>query len=152
MIPTTTRHVLVVRQTPDGAGFELERDYDLGSAVLPGDKIISALPDWSDRLWFVSQTGVVGIVDRATGAVTAVPLRERIENSFAVADDGGVFLVTETALYRMDVGPSGLPVVTWREVYANSGIAKPGQVGPGSGTTRRSWAATWSPSRTTPTR
>ena len=35
----------------------------------------------------------------------------------------------------MDLGASGFPVVTWREVYENSGIAKPGEVGPGSGTT-----------------
>jgi hypothetical protein len=135
VIPTTSRHVYVARQTADGSGFALERDYDVTSAVALGDKIISALPDWSGRLWFVSQQGVVGIVDRASGAVTALPLRERIENSFAVADDGGVFLVTETAMYRMDAGSSGFPVVTWREVYENSGIAKPGQVGAGSGTT-----------------
>ena len=135
VIPTTTRHVLVIRQTADGAGFELERDYDLTTAVLPGDKIISALPDYTGRLWFVSQTGVVGIVDRGTGAVTALPLRERIENSFAVGEDGGVYVVTERAMYRLDAGTSGFPVTTWREVYDNSGIAKPGQVGPGSGTT-----------------
>ena len=47
VIPTTTRHVMVVRQNADGSTFELERDYDLSTAVLPGDKIISALPDWS---------------------------------------------------------------------------------------------------------
>ena len=135
VIPTTTRHVIVVRQSAGGTGFELERDYDVSVAVAPGDKIISALPDWSGRLWFVSQTGVVGIVDRASGAVTALPLRERIENSFAVADDGGVFVVTEKAMYRLDAGASGFPVTTWREVYENSGIAKPGQVGAGSGTT-----------------
>jgi len=135
VIPTTSRHVFVVRQTADGSGFALERDYDVTSAVVPGDKIISALPDWSGRLWFVSQQGVVGIVDRVSGAVTALPLRERIENSFAVGDDGGVFLVTETAMYRMDAGSSGFPVVTWRELYENSRIAKPGQVGAGSGTT-----------------
>ena len=135
VVPTTSRHVMVVRQNAGGSAFELERDYDLTTAVAPGDKIISALPDWAGRLWFVSQMGVVGIVDRTSGAVTALPLRERIENSFAVGDDGGVFLVTETAMYRMDAGSSGFPVVTWRELYENSRIAKPGQVGAGSGTT-----------------
>lgn len=135
MIPTTSRHIMVVRQNADGSAFEPERDYDLSTAVVPGDKIISALPDWSGRLWFVSQMGVVGIVDRTTGAVTALPLREHIENSFAVAEDGGVFVVTEKAMYRLDAGASGFPVTTWREVYENSGIAKPGQVGAGSGTT-----------------
>ena len=38
-------------------------------------------------------------------------------------------------MYRLDAGASGFPVTTWREVYENSGIAKPGQVGAGSGTT-----------------
>jgi hypothetical protein len=46
-----------------------------------------------------------------------------------------VYLVTDAAAYRLDRGPGGAPAVTWREVYENSGIAKPGQVGPGSGTT-----------------
>ena len=133
VIPTTSRHVFVVRE--DGAGFALERDYDLTTAVLPGDKIVSALPDWKGRLWFVSQQGVVGVVDPATGTVRALPLREPITNSFAVDETGGVYLVTDVAAYRLDYGTSGFPVVTWREVYENSGIAKPGQVGPGSGTT-----------------
>ena len=39
------------------AGFAIERDYDLSTVVLPGDKIISALPDWSGRLWFASTNG-----------------------------------------------------------------------------------------------
>jgi hypothetical protein len=133
VLPTTSRHLYVVRQ--DGASFALERDYDLTSAVAPGDKIVSALPDWSGRYWFVSQTGVVGVVDRESGAVHALPLREPITNSFAIDETGGVYLVTDAAAYRMDLGASGFPVVSWREVYENSGIGKPGQSGPGSGTT-----------------
>jgi hypothetical protein len=133
VVPTTSRHLFVVRE--EGEGFALERDYDLTSAVVPGDKIVSALPDWTGRLWFVSQQGVVGVVDRDSGAVRALPLRELITNSFAVDETGGIYLVTDVAAYRLDYGTRGFPVVTWREVYENSGIAKPGQVGPGSGTT-----------------
>jgi hypothetical protein len=135
VIPTTTRHLLVVRQSADGAGFELERDYDLSAAVAPGDKVVSALPDWGGRFWFVSQAGVAGTVERATGAVAGLPLGERITNSFAVSEDGAVYLVTDAALYRLDAAAGGAPAVSWRELYANSGISKPGQVGPGSGTT-----------------
>jgi hypothetical protein len=133
VIPTTSRHLYVVRE--EGTGFALDRDYDLTSAVAPDDKVVSALPDWSGRFWFVSQAGVVGVVDPASGAVRALPLREKITNSFAVDEEGGVYLVTDVAAYRLDLGSSGFAVVTWREVYENSGIAKPGQVGPGSGTT-----------------
>ena len=153
MIPTTSRHVFVVRQTADGAGFELERDYDVTGAVAIGDKIISALPDWSGRLWFVSQQGVVGIVDRASGAVTALPLRERIENSIAVDETGGVYVVTEKAMYRLDAGSSGYPVTTWREDLRELGDR---QAGPGRGglghDADAARHATSSRSPTTPTR
>ena len=135
VIPTTTRHVLVVRQTGGGSGFELERDYDLTAAVLPGDKIISALPDWHGRLWFASTSGVVGTVDPASGAVRPRPLGEGIANSFAVEDTGAVYIVTDKALYRLEAGATGVPEVAWREAYENSGVQKPGQASAGSGTT-----------------
>ena len=135
VIPTTTRHVLVVRQTGGGTGFEIERDHDLSGAVLPGDKIISALPDWSGRLWFASTNGVVGTVDQASGTVRSRPLGETIANSFAVEDTGAVYIVTDAALYRLAAGAGGLPDVVWREPYENSGVQKPGQSSAGSGTT-----------------
>jgi hypothetical protein len=133
VIPTTLRHVYVVRQT--GSGFEIERDYDLSTVVLPGDKIISALPDWSGRLWFASTNGVVGTVDPRTGAVRSRPLGERIANSFAVEDTGAVYIVSDAALYRLTARAGGLPVTVWRKPYANSGVQKPGQSSAGSGTT-----------------
>ncbi len=135
VIPTTTRHVYVVRQTGGGTGFERERDYDLSTALAPTDKIISALPDWSGRLWFASTAGVMGTIDPASGAVRTLPLVEPIANSFAVDETGGVFAVTDRALYRLDAAPGGEPVVSWREPYANSGVQKPGQSSAGSGTT-----------------
>jgi hypothetical protein len=135
VIPTTTRHVYVVRQTGAGTGFEIERDYDLSTVVLPGDKIISALPDWGGRLWFASTNGVVGTVDPASGAVRSRPLGEKIANSFAVEDTGAVYIVTDAALYRLEVGAGGIPAPVWREAYENSGVQKPGQASAGSGTT-----------------
>jgi hypothetical protein len=133
VVPTTTRHVLVVAVRGDG--FAVERDFDLTAAVPVGDKIISALPDWSGRYWFASTKGVMGTIDPASGAVKSHALGEDIANSFAVDDSGGVYVVTQTAMYRLDAAADGGPSVTWREVYDNSGIAKPGQVHAGSGTT-----------------
>ena len=135
VIPTTSRHVWVVRQTGGGTGFEVERDYDLSTVVLPGDKIISALPDWSGRLWFASTNGVVGTVDPAGGAVRSRPLGEKIANSFAVEDTGAVYIVTDAALYRLTAGAGGVPASVWRVPYENSGVQKPGQASAGSGTT-----------------
>ena len=134
VIPTSNRQLWIVRETAE-PGFEPERVYDLNSVMTPDDKVFSALPDWDGRIWFASAKGVVGNVEPESGRVRAVRLGEQIANSFAVDETGGVFIVTDAALYRFDADPNGKPKVTWREVYPNSGIKKPGQVSAGSGTT-----------------
>ncbi len=103
--------------------------------MVQGDKIVSAIPDFSGRIWFVTVTGVVGTVDPATGTVRSHATGEEIANSFGVDETGAVYVVTKTALYRFDARADGSPAVTWREQYRNSGITKPGQVDAGSGTT-----------------
>jgi hypothetical protein len=136
VIPTTTRHVFVIGEASGAQpGFEMRRDYDLTGAVPSGDKIISALPDWSGRLWFASVNGVVGTIDPASGAVKSFDTHEPIGNSFAVDETGGVYIVTDAALYRFDAPADGTPKVTWRSTYPNDGTSKPGQTEIGSGTT-----------------
>ncbi|HEY1597166.1 MAG TPA: hypothetical protein VGF74_17340 [Thermoleophilaceae bacterium] len=133
VIPTTTGHIWVVGES--ATGFSLVHDYDISSAVPVGDKIESALPDWSGRIWFVSAKGVVGYVNPSTGAVRSLDTGETIGNSFATDETGGVYVVTDAALYRFAVGSTGAPIVTWRSPYANDGTSKPGQTEVGSGTT-----------------
>jgi hypothetical protein len=137
VIPTTTRHIWVISETdgPTGPGFTMDRDYDVSGTVAVGDGIISAMPDWSGRIWYVSGAGVVGTVDPDTGAVQSIDLGERIGNSFAVDETGGVYIVSDAAMYRFEAEPDGVPYVLWREVYDNIGIKKPGQTEIGSGTT-----------------
>jgi hypothetical protein len=134
VVPTTTRHLFIVAET-DQPGFTLQHDYDLTSAVPSGDKIISALPDWSGRIWFASKAGVVGTVDPASGAVHSIDTKEPIGNSFAVDETMGVYIVTDAALYRFQAGADGAPAITWRTAYENDGKMKPGQTELGSGTT-----------------
>ena len=112
----------------------LQRDYDVTAAVPSGDALISALPDWRGRIWFASRQGVVGIVDRASGQVRSLSTGEPIGNSFAVDETGGVFIVTDVAMFRFDA-VGGRPAVTWRRPYPNIGVTKPGQTQAGSGTT-----------------
>jgi hypothetical protein len=137
VMPTTTGQIWVVGETngTTGPGFSLERAYDVSAFMPSGDHIISALPDWSGRIWFATTTGVVGTIDPASGAVKAVNLAEAIGNSFSVDQTGGVFIVTDRALYRFDPAPDGSPSITWRETYPNIGSVKPGQTEDGSGTT-----------------
>ena len=133
IIPTTTRHLFVIRV--EESGFVQEQDIDLTEAVPLGDKIISALPDWSGRVWFVSTEGVVGTVDLPTARVRSIDTGEANGNSFAVDDEGAVWIVTDAALYRFESGADGTPRVVWRQVYENTGEMKPGQTQKGSGVT-----------------
>jgi hypothetical protein len=134
VIPTTSHHILVVGET-SAPGFALQHDYDVSGVVGSGDSILSALPDWSGRIWFASAKGFVGTVDPGSGAVKSYATNEAIGNSFAVDETGGVYIVSDGALYRFDAAADGTPTVTWRATYANIGIAKPGQTEKGSGTT-----------------
>ena len=135
VLPTSQRHVLIVSiaATPS---FTVDRDFDLTGAIPSGDAIVSALPDWSGRLWFVTRGGLVGTINRSSGRVRTHRLRgEGISNSFSVDETGGVYLVSDQALYRFDATRKGAPKVSWRLRYPDSGIHKPGQVDAGSGTT-----------------
>jgi hypothetical protein len=133
VVPTTERHILVIG-LKDGQ-FEIEQDYDLSDTLPSGSKIISALPDWSGRIWLATITGLVAVIDPATGEVKTHDLGEVVQNSFAVGDKGGVYIVSEVAMYRFKADASGAPTVRWRKVYENTGEQKPGQVSAGSGTT-----------------
>jgi hypothetical protein len=137
VLPTTDHHILVVAETgtPAAPGFQTVRDFDVSAQTKDAGGIVSVLPDWGGRLWFVTREGVVGNVDPSSGAVRIHELGEGISNSFSVDDSGGVYIVSDKALYRFDTGPGGGPEVAWRAVYENSGQHKPGQSDAGSGTT-----------------
>jgi hypothetical protein len=135
VVPTTTRHVQVIAETGAQPGFRLERDYDVSGTMSNQDKVISALPDWSGRIWYASTQGVVGTIDPATGAIKAVNTGEGNGNSFAVDNTGRVYIVTNSAMYAFRAASDGTPRVLWRRVYPNIGTTKPGQSQPGSGTT-----------------
>jgi hypothetical protein len=133
VVPTTTRHILVIGQTA-APGFSVQRDFDLTGAVPAGDELISVLPDWDGRIWFASRQGRVGWISPQRGRVASRALGEPIGNSFAVDDAGGVYIVTDAALYRFGAW-DGEPRTVWRRPYENIGRRKPGQTQAGSGTT-----------------
>ena len=135
-VPTKTDHIFVLAERRDGQKLALVRDYDLtGTLDDSTQRITSALPDFSGRIWWVSkQDGTVGTLDRKTGRVRAITMNEEIENSFAVGLNG-VYIVSDEHMYRFASTPNGTPKVVWKARYRNSGISKPGQFDAGSGTT-----------------
>jgi hypothetical protein len=85
----------------------------------------------------------VGYVNPVSGAVNIGNLRdvpgananETNTKSFATDESGGVYVVSDYALYRYQVGPAGSPQSTWRVPYDRGTRQKPGQNQQGSGTT-----------------
>jgi hypothetical protein len=136
VISAGNRHIMIIGETGGTAspGFELRHEYDLTGVVVSGDKIISALPDWKGRIWFASKNGIVGFVKRRSGAIRSLDTSEPIGNSFAVDENGGVFIVTDKAMYRFQPGKHH-PRVVWRSRYPNIGEVKSGQTEEGSGAT-----------------
>jgi hypothetical protein len=137
VISTTSNHIWRIAEAPRGEplGFVLDHDWDLSGLLAADDRLTSALPDWSGRIWFVSRyAGVVGVLDPETGTIQSTTLNEEIENSFAV-DEEGVYIVSDQRMYRFDLDGGGTPTVTWSQPYQNSGVSKPGQLNAGSGTT-----------------
>lgn len=114
------------------------RSWALANALPEGDCLVALTVDWAGRVWFFSQRGTVGTLNRRTGRVQTVRLGARrgeaIFNSVSSDATGGVFLVTTHATYRMDATRKGRPVVTWRRAYDRGSQVKPGQLSQGSGT------------------
>ncbi|HLN75511.1 MAG TPA: hypothetical protein VK204_00620 [Nocardioidaceae bacterium] len=138
VIATTNAQIWVVGQSgsPAGVGFELLRQYDLSAQVPDGDCLVALLPDWHGLIWFVTQEGGVGTVNPRNGRVQSLRLKgEKIVNSFATDETGGMFIVSDHAMYRFDRGRRGRPRVTWRRTYDRGSKQKPGQLSQGSGTT-----------------
>jgi hypothetical protein len=132
VVPTSERQIAIFAVTA-GGGLEPRRQIDVTSAVPQGDAIIAVMPDWEGRIWFATKRGVVGFARRG-GAVRSLDTNEPIGNSFAVDERGGVYVVTDDALYRFQAGRRGVRTV-WRATYPNVGVVKPGQTQAGSGTT-----------------
>ena len=133
VVPTNTRHVFVIGEGGP-SGFTLVSDYDLAGVVPSGVGVLSDLPDWKGHIWFAAEDGTVGWIDPRGGSIHIRHLNEQIANSLAVDETGGVYIVTTKALYRLQAVKGKVKVI-WRSKYPNSGVKKPGQLSPGSGTT-----------------
>lgn len=109
--------------------------FDVSSMLASGEGINSVLPDATGTWWIVGQLGSVGVLDMTSGEVQNLRFDGAdIENSFAVAKDGGAYIVTSEELVLMEV-VAGKPTVTWRENYDQGTRRKPGQTSRASGTT-----------------
>jgi hypothetical protein len=124
--------------------FKTPQIYDLSAQINDsGDILNSVLPDSAGNLWFITHQANLGYVNPVSGTIFITNLKnvpganpcETISKSFATDANKGVYVVSDYALYRFQVGPGGTPQNTWRSAYDRGKRMKPGQNQQGSGTT-----------------
>ncbi len=120
--------------------WKVEKEWDISDKLPEGSYMTDALPDHDGNLWFVTRPGEVGYVVPETGDVYLMNLSkstgepEEIQNTLAVCADG-IYIVSDRAMYRFEIGSDGVPVYTWRTEYDRGTTLKPGAINQGSGTT-----------------
>lgn len=101
------------------------------------DSVVAINPGSSTNdIWFATQQGVVGVVDRVTKRITHTKLNsgESIANSFSTASNNRASVVTTHATYLLSKENDRI-VVKWRQPYDRGIARKPGQLSWGSGAT-----------------
>ena len=135
--PTTGKRTIQKIKVEADDKLVKQHEWSLAEDVAAGDCLIATMPDYDGRIWFFTQQGTIGTLDRETGAIETVQLPdgEEVTNSVSTDETGGMYVVSTHALYRLDATAAGVPEVTWRETYDRGTRLKPGNLSQGSGTT-----------------
>jgi hypothetical protein len=130
----------------------LLRRFDLpGSALCGDDQIVGITMTYDGHIAFATKNGVIGVVPRQPKRMTAKHLRtfslngkdcaggpdgplETVSNSIAADEQGGLYVVSSHAMYRIDWNRHRLSL-GWRSGYAGAGGSGGGRLGAGSGST-----------------
>ncbi len=137
IVATTDERVAVVTTSDEDGDpdLELTESYDVGDLVPEDDCLIALMPDWgTDRTWWVTEDGRVGTAGPDVEP-QVLDLDEEIANSFSVGEDGGAYVVTTEAFYKLRADGDGKPEQDWHTTYDRGNRKKPGQISQGSGTT-----------------
>ncbi|HMU36329.1 MAG TPA: hypothetical protein PKA04_05840 [Marmoricola sp.] len=88
------------RLTTSG-GFKDDRTFDLRAVIAARDCLLSALPDWSGRIWFLTREGTVGFMDQATGRVSSRRLAGESLTELTTDPNGAVYAATTHYIYQL---------------------------------------------------
>lgn len=127
--------IFYVDESAGAPQWKVEKEWNIAPFLPEGAYITDAIPDYEGNIWFVTRPGQVGYVQAGTDRVHIVSLEnEEIQNTLAICADG-VYIVSDYAMYRFEIGENGDPVHTWRTEYDRGSALKPGAINQGSGTT-----------------
>lgn len=126
--------------------------FDLPAEAMCGDdQLVGITMTYDGHIAFATENGVLGVVPRQPDRMTAEHLRtssingddcaagpdgdpETISNSIAADENGGIYVVTSHAMYRIEWDGEQL-TQAWRSSYAGAGGSGGGRLGAGSGAT-----------------
>ncbi len=127
--------IYYVDESGEKPEWKVEKEWEVGLYLPEGAYLTDAIPDYDGNIWFVTRPGQVGYVEPESGDVYVMTLEnEEIQNTLAICADG-VYIVSDYAMYRFEIGEDKLPVYTWRTPYDRGSTLKPGAINQGSGTT-----------------
>lgn len=82
-------------------GFKNDRTFDLSKQIEGQDCLISVMPDWSGRIWFLTHKGKVGSVDQETGRVSSRQLAGASLAELTADASGAVYTATTHYIYQL---------------------------------------------------
>jgi hypothetical protein len=108
----------------------------------PAERLYGLMPTWDGHVAFVTTHGLVGVVAPSLDPASARYLRlagERVSNSIAADETGGVYVVTDKAMHRVQWTGQRLSRApedgAWTAAYTTGGDQGDIRLGGGSGST-----------------
>jgi hypothetical protein len=126
----------LLRYREDSGTFVLDTQVDLTRNLARGEELVTVAPLYSGEIAYVGTKATVGVVS----GETMLPLDEysipsdAVRNGFALDETGGIFVVTEKAMYGFHWDGAEL-TESWSEAVEASSSSPRDRVFVGSGTT-----------------
>ena len=101
-----------------------------------GEMVVGLNLTYDGFLVWVSDRSLVGVMDRDAGTSHLLRLseNEEVSNSIALDEEGGIYVVTDSQMYRVQWGNNEL-TLDWKTPYPTTTEPMAGRLGLGSGTT-----------------
>lgn len=107
----------------------------------PAERIYGLMMTYDGRIAFVTSHGLVGVVspDMASAVYLRLPNGDQVSNSIATCEKGGIYVVTDKKMYRVQWTGSALSLDpatgAWTSDYDTGGQQGDIRIGNGSGST-----------------
>lgn len=101
-----------------------------------GERIIGINMTYDGYIAVVTNRGLLSVFNRATREAVSLRIADagEVSNSLATDEDGGIYVLGDSKLFRVNWDGKNLKPV-WQVEYPTTSEPLPGRLGPGSGTT-----------------